>query len=278
MTHWLVLSVPAPPRGEEHLLVEALLRAGGRSVVREGDRYLARIPVVGGRGDGQGEDRSEDDRAGAAEPVVAEARMAVRAATTLDDPEIRWWWAPAPGEEEAGPVLPLHPTTRACLALLEELVTPGERWLDVGTGTGVLALEAARLGAGEVVALEMDPVAAALAREGAVRAGFGEPEGPIRVRALRAGPGDLLRLGPFHGIVANLEAGVLAELLDAFRGEPLGEPLGPGSPLHPGGHLILSGAHRGEGAELEGLAGKLELTAVSRRVEEGWWAGAFRHG
>jgi SAM-dependent methyltransferase len=264
MAHWLVLSVPAPPRGEEHLLVDALLRVGGRSVIREGDHYLARIPV--------GECQGEEDRAGAWEPLVAEARMAVRAATSLDEPEIRWWWAPAQGKDGAESSLPPHPTTRACLALLGDLVSPGERWLDVGTGTGVLALEAARLGAKEVLALEMDPVAAALAREGAAQAGFGEPEGPIRVVTLRAGPGDLLRLGPFHGIVANLEAGVLKELLEAFRS------LHPSNPLHRGGRLILSGAHRGEGKELEDLASEVGLNAVSRRVEEGWWAGAFRFG
>jgi SAM-dependent methyltransferase len=249
---WLVLSVAAPVRGEEHLLVEALMRLGGRSVVREGERYVARIPVAA---------------AGAGpEALLRKAEVAVRAATTLVDPEIRWRWAARgvdDGPEGEAPA-PRHPTTRSCLAFLGELVVPGERWLDVGAGTGVLALEAARLGATEVLALEMDPVAAALAREHAAEGSGGH----VRVVTLRAGPGDLGRLGPFHGVVANIEAEVLMALLEGFRR----------GPLLPGGHLILSGAHRGEGRELAEAAREVGLTAVGERVEEGWWAGAFRYG
>jgi precorrin-6B methylase 2 len=261
---WIVLSVPAPPRGEEHLLVEALIRVGGRSVVREGDRYVARIPVPRPEAARADAVAAEEGAPGDPAPTVANAEAAIRASTSLRDPDLRWEWAEdGPGSGES---TPRHPTTRACLALLGELVAPGERWLDVGAGTGVLALEAARLGAEAVLALEMDPVAAALARESAADA----PGARVRVVTLRAGPGDLRRLGPFHGIVANIEARALMELLDAFRGE--------GAPLHPGGHLILSGAHRGEGRDLAQVARDAGLTAVTERVEEGWWTGAFRYG
>jgi SAM-dependent methyltransferase len=293
---WLVLSVPAPPRGEEHLLVEALMRLGGRSVVREGGRYVARIPRTA---EGKAEDDSVDHA------FLEQARATIRAATTLQDPELRWWWSEEGGE---GAPVARHPTTRACLALMEGRVAPGERWLDVGTGTGVLALAAARLGAGEVVALEVDPVAAEVARENLAREGAHDAGGAselatyarraqgahrprIQVLTLRAGPEDLSRLGPFHGIVANIEVGVLMELLAAFGEEkggrgPAGERPGRGipsagapapapAPLHPGGRLIVSGAHRGEGAELVARAGELGLHLLEERMEEGWWAGAF---
>jgi SAM-dependent methyltransferase len=258
---WLVLSVAAPARGEEHLLVEALLRVGGRSVVRDGERFVARIPVA--------------EAEGGPDALLGEAEMAVRAATSLVDPEIRWRWTARRGDDgpEAGAPVPRHPTTRSCLAFLGELVIPGERWLDVGTGTGVLALEAARLGATEVLALERDPVTAALARKHAADA----PGGRVRVVTLRAGPGDLGRLGPFHGIVANIEAGVLTALLEGFRREGTRDVPDPG-PLHPDGRLILSGAHRGEGRELMETARGLGLIPVGERVEEGWWTGAFRYG
>src|SRR2546422_789169 len=56
-----------------------------------------------------------------------------------------------------------HPTTQLCLEALEETVQPGERVLDFGTGSGILAIAAARLGAGTVFGLDIDPVAAAAA-------------------------------------------------------------------------------------------------------------------
>src|SRR5213075_275452 len=58
-----------------------------------------------------------------------------------------------------------HETTRLCAAALERLVVPGSRWLDVGTGTGILAIVAARCGATKVVAVDNDPEAAHVALE-----------------------------------------------------------------------------------------------------------------
>lgn len=53
-----------------------------------------------------------------------------------------------------------HPTTRMCLELLEVLVRPGMKVLDVGCGSGILAIAAAKLGANKVVGLEIEPTAA----------------------------------------------------------------------------------------------------------------------
>ena len=58
-----------------------------------------------------------------------------------------------------------HPATRLALVLLEEYVRPGDRVLDLGTGSGILAVAAARLGAGEVLALDTEAAAVAVARE-----------------------------------------------------------------------------------------------------------------
>jgi ribosomal protein L11 methyltransferase len=59
----------------------------------------------------------------------------------------------------------LHPTTRLCLRAAEELIQPGQRVLDLGAGSGILAIAAARLGAAQVEAVEIDPVAARVCRE-----------------------------------------------------------------------------------------------------------------
>ena len=56
-----------------------------------------------------------------------------------------------------------HPTTRMCLELLEMHVEPGDRVLDLGCGSGVLSIAAAKLGASDVLGLEIDPTAASVA-------------------------------------------------------------------------------------------------------------------
>jgi ribosomal protein L11 methyltransferase len=68
----------------------------------------------------------------------------------------------------------LHPTTRLCLLALEERMTPGMSVLDLGTGSGILAIAAAKLGAGRVLALDTDKVAVQVAEENAQRNGVHE--------------------------------------------------------------------------------------------------------
>ncbi|MDD2497637.1 MAG: 50S ribosomal protein L11 methyltransferase [Desulfitobacteriaceae bacterium] len=58
-----------------------------------------------------------------------------------------------------------HPTTVMCIRALEKLVFPGCRVLDIGTGSGVLAITAAKLGAGQIIAIDQDPVSIDAARE-----------------------------------------------------------------------------------------------------------------
>lgn len=58
-----------------------------------------------------------------------------------------------------------HPTTSLCLRTLEQVLQPGTDMIDVGTGSGVLAIAAAKLGANRVLALDLDPVAVSSARE-----------------------------------------------------------------------------------------------------------------
>lgn len=155
-----------------------------------------------------------------------------------------------------------HGTTRGCLRLLEKTVRPGQRLLDVGAGSGILAIAAARLGATEVVALESDAWALEPARENVERNGVAHR---VQIRQAVADVPALLALGPRDGIVANIEAGILTPLLPGFAGA-----------LAPGGWLILSGV----------LAHQLEdLTARARTVglepdevdADGEWRSALFH-
>jgi ribosomal protein L11 methyltransferase len=58
----------------------------------------------------------------------------------------------------------LHPSTRLCLVALEEHLTPGMKVLDVGTGSGILSITAAKLGAGLAAAMDIDPIAVKTAK------------------------------------------------------------------------------------------------------------------
>jgi ribosomal protein L11 methyltransferase len=117
----------------------------------------------------------------------------------------------------------LHPTTRLCLAALEELVRPGDEVLDLGTGSGILAIGAGRLGAGRVVAVDLDPKAAAVAADNAERNGV----------AIETLAGELADTPPgrFDLVVANILAGPIVTLAPA-----LVERL-----RRPGGRLVVSG-------------------------------------
>jgi ribosomal protein L11 methyltransferase len=68
----------------------------------------------------------------------------------------------------------LHPTTQLCITLLERYVRPGSCVLDLGCGSGILAITAAKLGAHAVLALDTDPIAVDATRENAVRNGVAE--------------------------------------------------------------------------------------------------------
>ncbi len=139
-------------------------------------------------------------------------------------------YAPQPGEVvlELDPGMAfgtgLHPTTRLCLEALERYIRPGMRVLDVGTGSGILALAAARLGAASVLALDISSVAVEAAQAN-VRANGLEERITVRLGSLEESSNARYDL-----VVANIIARVIADLAPALVGA-----------LAPGGMLIASG-------------------------------------
>jgi ribosomal protein L11 methyltransferase len=99
-----------------------------------------------------------------------------------------------------------HPTTSLCLAAVDAYLAehPGADVLDLGTGTGVLAIAAKKLGAGRVVGTDNDPVAVELAQENA--ADNGAPEVELSGKELEQVEGQ------FDLVVANILANTLVEL------------------------------------------------------------------
>jgi ribosomal protein L11 methyltransferase len=117
-----------------------------------------------------------------------------------------------------------HPTTLMCLRALEELLRPEMAVLDLGTGSGILALAAAKLGAASVLARDIDPQAAAVAREN-VR--LNALEAVVRVE--EGGLDDAPRPA-FDLAMANISAAVIVEMAPALA-----------EVLRPGGALIVAG-------------------------------------
>lgn len=149
----------------------------------------------------------------------------------------------------------LHPSTRLALCLLEQTVWPGTRVLDVGTGSGILAIAAALLGATEVVATDVDEYAVRVARENVRR---------NRVEtAVRVYPGSLPGgEAPFDLVVVNILPDTVLSLLRE----------GLWDQVRTKGTLLLSGIVLPREAEIV-AAVKARGGRVTVRVQEEDWVG-----
>jgi len=142
-----------------------------------------------------------------------------------------------------------HPSTLACLAAITRWA-PGASVLDVGCGSGVLALAAASLGAGRVVAVDVDPVAVAATSANAARNG-------LTVETASGSAGDVR--GRFDLVVANIGAATIVELAPALADRTA-----------PGGTLVVAGFHVSRSADVEGALTTVGLARAEERVDDRW--------
>ncbi|MBD8839351.1 MULTISPECIES: 50S ribosomal protein L11 methyltransferase [unclassified Paenibacillus] len=163
-----------------------------------------------------------------------------------------------------------HPTTSLCLRTLETVIQGGEEVIDVGTGSGILAIGAIKLGAKHVLALDLDPVAVISARENVELNGL---EQQITVKE-----SDLLSVlgsqDPALGVqlpVKVVVANILAEIILLFVDDVY-------NALESGGTYIVSGIWKNKEQVVHDalVASGFEVSAIHR--DEDWLAFVARKG
>ncbi len=284
---WLVLSVKVPSAEFHDDLTEGLIALGGPAVEEDDDLLTTFLP--------------EPDEPEAFLRATADRLEALAPGHALEvlwrwqddeDWSVRWkeglaprrvgrriivtppWVEPEHGAEDI--VLAVEPsmafgtgeheTTRGVLRLMEDLVVRGAHVLDVGTGSGILAMAAIRLGAGRVHAVERDEDAVASCRENLARNDL-----EARIDLVCASVDDAylegLGGGTFDLVLANVLSRVIEPLLPRLAGA-----------MAPGGALVLGGVLEQEAPELVRAAAATGLRLTAEDREGGWWSGCFATG
>jgi ribosomal protein L11 methyltransferase len=150
-----------------------------------------------------------------------------------------------------------HETTSLCIEIMETLDVAGKRGLDIGAGSGILALAMCRLGADHVIAFDNDVDAFAALRDNRLRNGIEPARMPIFIGGLEA-----LRGGAFDIVTMNIIPEVIIPLLGEVK-------------RHVHGSLILSGILVVKRDDVVPACAGHGLALVEERTKGEWWAGRF---
>jgi len=149
-----------------------------------------------------------------------------------------------------------HGSTRAALTLLEQLLVPGGRVLDLGSGSGILAIAAVKLGASRAIGIDTDPEANLVASRNAARNQTNNRmellEGDAGILAPLLGPADLI----LSNILRTANTGLLPAITRA---------------LAPGGMVIFSGMEHAEAPEFRHTLDDAGFGLLQETLDAGWW-------
>jgi len=154
-----------------------------------------------------------------------------------------------------------HPTTRLCLEAVRELVQPGSEVIDLGCGSGILAIAALRLGASRALALDIDPEAVRTTLSNGSRNGVSERL-LVLTGSLAEALADTAPIRKASLVLVNILAQVAVEMLHS----------GLARLVLPGGHLVLSGILLEQSPQVEQALNEQGLAPAQKRVREDWVA------
>ncbi len=186
-------------------------------------------------------------------PIQIGKRIRIRQSWNAGDPEFKGIELVIDPKRAFG--AGYHATTQMILEWLEDHTFAGARILDIGTGTGILAMAALRLGAASALAIDNDPVAIECAREYAALNSFGD-ELDFRIASFEDG-----RLGCFDRVVANLDIRALPALSDALPGLLVKDAL-----------ACISGLLIQDFEEIAETLSRAQLKIIARFEREEWMA------
>jgi ribosomal protein L11 methyltransferase len=149
-----------------------------------------------------------------------------------------------------------HPTTALCVAMLQKYLGTGDRFLDIGTGSGILMAAAAKLGAGRMTGVDNDEVAVAVARKNLRLNGVTAERFDLVTGDLTAGV-----QGPFDVVTANILTDVILRLLDQI-----------GLLLAPRAIFIASGITQENQERVIAKMARRQLPPIETAVREQWMA------
>jgi ribosomal protein L11 methyltransferase len=155
----------------------------------------------------------------------------------------------------------MHPTTRLSLLQVEKFVKQGQSLLDVGTGSGILALAAARIGARPIDAVDIEPMSIRVARSNLDLNDAGDA---IHL-AIGSADWATSRARKYEVVVANIIARVLISIAADLR-----------ATLVPGGMLLMSGIIEPKERETRAAFEDLDLELLDRNQTEDWISLAYR--
>lgn len=267
---WISVRVQSPDAGVRATAVEALFEAGAEGVQELADAVVTHV-----------EGQEAADRLLCAALAAAPTALA----STEPLPRVDWteqwktgihaqelgriviappWFASSYAAERLVVIEPgmafgtgEHATTRGVVRLMQQVIRPGDRIADLGAGSAVLSIAAAKLGASHCAAIELDHDAIENAEENVTRNGVAD-----RVVVIEGDAGMLLPLvAPVELILANIISSVLEPLLPVMS-----------AAVDPGGHAILSGILV---EEMPGMRDALERSGwnvVAEDREDIWWS------